>query len=64
MQIGCILGVSFNCTLGAKVTKSGKWLQIVIITELFQIISTINILKTEDINYLETMRESMFKENK
>ena len=27
-----------------------------------QIISTINILKTEDINYLETMRESMFKE--
>ena len=27
-----------------------------------QIISTFNILKTEDINYLETMRESMFKE--
>ncbi len=27
-----------------------------------QIISTFNILKTEDINYLEIMRESMFKE--
>ena len=27
-----------------------------------QIISTFNILKTKDINYLEIMRESMFKE--